>query len=76
VAVDATQAKVTRYRELAKVDPATYEPELGLALYALCMDLKNTAGPITTSTSTCWRKASHCTGGCSGAIQAPFLDWG
>lgn len=49
ISVDAAQANVTRYRELAKADPATYEPELGLALYTLCMELKGTAGPITTS---------------------------
>ncbi len=40
---------MTRYRELAKADPATYQPELGLALCTLCGELNGTAGPVFTS---------------------------
>ncbi|MCW6003527.1 tetratricopeptide repeat protein [Micromonospora sp. CPCC 205371] len=49
MSVDAAQTMVTQYRELAKVSPATYEPELGLALYDLCMVLHGAPGPITNS---------------------------
>jgi hypothetical protein len=42
--IDAAQAEVTRYRELAERDPA-YEPQLGLALYT------SAGSPVTPNRS-------------------------
>ncbi|RVX42665.1 hypothetical protein EDD27_5303 [Nonomuraea polychroma] len=49
MSVETLRAQVMRLRELARADPDTYEPELALALYTLCMELKDIGGPITTS---------------------------
>lgn len=48
-AIEAAQARVARFRELARKDPFTYEPELGIAIYALCMELRDRPGPVTSS---------------------------
>lgn len=46
-ALKTAQTRAAHFRELARRDPLTYEPELGLALYALCQTMMTRPAPVT-----------------------------
>ncbi|MEV0203753.1 hypothetical protein AB0H97_00980 [Streptomyces sp. NPDC050788] len=48
-AVQEAEQRVAEFRSLAKADPGTYEPELALALYALCQELRDTQAFVTAA---------------------------
>jgi hypothetical protein len=66
--LEALRAAVVSARERAAGDESRL-PDLGWAIYAYCLELRNHQDPLTNASWRSWRRGSACCGDCSAATR-------